>query len=73
MSAKNNQRNNIENSKKLVQSHEDQQQSGIQHEGKTPKAGMNGGSKINAMGQGSVAGSTGTGNQGKVGNPVSGK
>jgi hypothetical protein len=66
-------RNNIGNSNKSIQSHEDQQQSGIQNQGKNPKSGMHGGSKVNSMGQGSVAGSTGTGNQGKIGNPVSGK
>jgi hypothetical protein len=51
----------------------DFQNKGIQSEGKSSESGMRSGGKVNLPGQGSVAGSTGTGNQGKTGNPVSGK
>jgi hypothetical protein len=73
MSSKHNPRNNMGNKKKSVQSNEDQQQTGLQNQGKSPKPGMQTGGKVHMQGQGTVAGSTGTGNQGKVGNPVNGK
>jgi hypothetical protein len=73
MSAKNNRRNNMGNVKKSVQSREGQQQNGLQNQGKFSKAGMQSPGKIHMQGQGTVAGSTGSGNQGKTGNPVSGK
>lgn len=63
----------MENVKRSVQSPEDQQQNGIQNQGRSSKAGMQSPGKVHMQDQGTVAGSTGSGNQGKTGNPVSGK
>jgi hypothetical protein len=73
MAAKNNYRNNMGNKKKSIQSREDQQQPGLQNSDKSPASGMRSDGKVHMSGQGSVAGSTGTGNQGKTGNSGSTK
>jgi hypothetical protein len=67
MSRKSNNSNNKGNSKQSVQSSADQQQIGMQQMGKSKSSGMQSGNKINTLGQGTVAGSTGTKNQGNAG------
>lgn len=59
------------NMKQPVQNHGEQSQPGIPQ--KHPRPDQVQGKKANTQGQRTVAGSTGTGNQGKAGNPVSGK
>lgn len=70
MANKNKPGNIMGNMKQPVQGREEQS-TGMQNQGKQPMSGQTPGKK--GLGQGTVAGSTGTGNQGKTGNPVSGK
>ncbi len=64
--------NNMGNKRQTVQSRTGQQQSNLQQQEISSRSGMQQ-SKTKMSGQGSVAGSTGTGNQGRTGTPMNGK